>query len=94
MWGGVFLVGYVLQPDDLDVVFVGFLKGEVNHCVGGGRAVPVEFVGEDGDRVTWADDSRGLTVELYESYAGEDVQGLADGMGVPGGAGSWGEGDA
>ena len=84
----------MLEPDDLNVVVVGFLKSEMDHVVFGGCSVPVEFTGENGDSVTGADELRGLAMELDEADSRQDVKGLADGVSVPGGARSGSEGDA
>ena len=69
------------------------LDGDVGHGGGGGGSVPVLFVGWEPDDVAGTNFFDGTVFALNPSTAGGDDEGLAEGMGVPGGAGSGLEGD-
>jgi hypothetical protein len=66
---------------------------EVAHEGVGGRAVPVVFPGRVDDGVAGAHAEHRAVARADESDALGDVQGLADRMGVPVGAGARGEPD-
>ena len=84
----VFLVRDVLAPVRLwPVVRRAFGDGQVGHEVIRGGAVPVPFVGRGQDDVAGADLGDLAAAGLDAPPALEDVEGLADGVGVPRGAG-------
>ena len=86
------LFGDVFEPvDDLPVEV--FLDGDVGEGGGGGGSVPVFFVWREPDDVSGADLFDGAAGVLRPSEAGGDEEGLAEGVGVPGGAGAGLEGD-
>ena len=89
--GSVLVVGDVVAPLGLGSVLIGVKsvpEGEVGHEVVGGGAVPVPFVGRAPDGVAGADDDDVAAADLDEADAFGDVEGLADGVLVPGGAGA------
>jgi hypothetical protein len=65
----------------------GFGDGQVGHEVLGGGAVPVLLVGRRVDDVARADLGDLAAAGLHQTLSVGDVEGLADGVGVPGGAG-------
>ena len=76
----------MFEPDDLNIVFVGFLNGEMDHGVSGVGAMPVAFAGFDPHRIAWANLLNWLACQLNAANSGQDVQSLTHGMSVPGGA--------
>src|SRR3954466_6886536 len=78
--GGVFVVGEVVAPHG-----VAFGDGDVGHEVGGGAAVPVLLAAGDADDVAGTDGDERSAAGLDVADAFGDVQGLADGVVVPGG---------
>src|SRR5215217_7172874 len=92
--GRVLVVGDVVAPVGLGAVVAGgFGDGEMGHVVVGGGAVPVPPIRGRGDDVAGADLLDGAAAGLDQALAFGDVQGLADGVGVPGGVGRGGEPD-
>ena len=71
----------------------GFGDGDVGEGGGGGGAVPVFFAGREPDDVAGVDGFHGAAEALDAAGAGGDDEGLAEGMGVPGGAGAGLKGD-
>jgi hypothetical protein len=69
----------------------GFGDGQVRHEVVRGGAVPVLLAGWGPDDVAAADNDDSPTPGLHEPDAVGDVEGLAEGVGVPGAAGAGGE---
>src|SRR5712691_7371896 len=82
--GAVLLVADVLEPGDV-VAVEGLLQRDVHHV--GAGAVPVLLAGRDPDGVAGTDLAHRRPPYLHASDAGDDVQRLAERMGVPGGAG-------
>ena len=70
------------------------LDGDVGHGRGGRGAVPVLFSGRKPDDVAGTDLLDGPAPALGAAAAGGDDEGLAERMGVPGGARAGLEGDA
>ena len=91
--GLVLFITDLLHPID-DFAIKLFLDGEVGHGGGGGCAVPMFFAGRKPDDVAGLDVLDGAAPALGEAGAGGDDEGLAEGMGVPGGAGAGLKGDA
>src|SRR5215211_2627441 len=92
--GRVLVVGDVVAPVGLGAAVAGgFGDGQMGHVVVGGGAVPVPLVRGRGDDVSGADALDGAAAGLHQALAFGDVEGLADGVGVPGGAGRGGEPD-
>jgi Glucose dehydrogenase C-terminus/FAD binding domain len=90
----VLVVGDVVAPVGLgSLVARGFGDGQMGHEVVRGGAVPVPLVGGRGDDVTGSDLLDGAAAGLHQPPALGDIQGLPDGVGVPGGAGPGGEPD-
>src|SRR5579871_6562146 len=88
----VLIVGDFFEPvDGFSVEF--FLDGDVGHGGGGGGAVPVFLAGGEPDDVAGAEFFDGAAVALGPAEAGGDDEGLAEGVGVPVGAGAGFEGD-
>ena len=83
----------MLEPGDDFAVLVGFLDGDVGHEPVGGGAVPVLLAGLDVDDVAGADllDVAAAAGDVADAVG--DVERLAAGVGVPGGAGAGGEPD-
>src|SRR5579875_4152961 len=67
--------------------------GQMTHEVSGRGAVPVQLVGRGVDDVAGAQIGAVAAAGLDETAALGDVEGLADGVGVPSGAGGRGEPD-
>src|SRR3954469_21764418 len=80
----VFVVGEAVAPHG-----VAFGDGDVGHEVGGGGAVPVLFAAGDADDVAGADGEQWSAARLEVADAFGDVEGLADGVVVPGGVSTW-----
>ena len=82
----VLLVGDVVAPGGLRP-FGAFADsvphGQVSHEVVGGGAVPVPLVGRRVDRLACADLDDVAAAGLDKADAVDDVQRLADGVGVP-----------
>src|SRR5215211_7082708 len=96
LWSAVvvLVVGDVLAPVRLGPLVTGSLgDGQMGHVVVGGGTVPVPLVGGRGDDVTGPDLLDGAAAGLHQPLAVGDVQGLADGVRMPGGAGRGGEPD-
>src|SRR3954452_20843975 len=91
--GAVLLVGDVVEPGDDLTVLVCLLHRDVCHVPVGGRAVPVLLARLDVDDVARADLLDPVASGRDEADAVGDVEGLALGVVVPGGAGSRGEPD-
>ncbi len=70
-----------------------FLNRDVRHGGGVGGAVPVRFTGREPDDVAGEDVFARAAEALSPSSAAGHDQGLAEGVGVPGGAGAGFEGD-
>lgn len=70
-----------------------FGDGDVGEGGGGGGAVPVFFAGREPDDVAGVDGFHGAAEALDAAGTGGDDEGLAEGMGVPGGTGAGFEGD-
>lgn len=85
----VFLVRDVAAPDNGAPArgLVDFLDGDVDHEAVGCGAVPVVLAGLEIDPVAGADFLDGPTFVLAAADALGDADGLAVGVGVPGGAG-------
>src|SRR5208283_6137476 len=77
--------------DDLAVELL--LDGDVGHGGGGRGAVPVLLAGREPDYVAGADLLDRTAPALGASAAGGDDEGLAERVGVPGGACAGLEGD-
>lgn len=79
--------GDLFQPVGyLSVLF--FLDGDVGEGVCGGSSVPVLFVGGEPHYVAGAELFYWAAEALGPAEAGGDDEGLAEGMGVPCGAGA------
>src|SRR6266516_6780349 len=89
--GVVLLVGDVFAPGDWAAVLVGLLHGDVSHEAVGRGAVPVVFAWLEEHAVAGADLLDRIPLALAAADALGDVDGLAKGVGVPGGAGAGGE---
>src|SRR5262249_40456278 len=75
----------MLEPGDVLAVEM-LLQRNMHHVGLGAGAVPVLLVGRDPDRVARPDLADRAAPELYPADAGDHVQGLAERVGVPGGA--------
>src|SRR4051812_26314167 len=84
--GAVLLLGDVVEPGDDFTVLIGFLHGDVGHEPVWGGSVPVLLAGLDVHHVAGADLTDLAAAPCDESDAVCDVQGLALGVVVPGGA--------
>src|SRR4051812_31781062 len=82
----VLFVGHVVEPGDDVPVLVGFLHGDVCHEPFGGGAVPVFLAGLDVDHVAGPDLLYAAVAGGDEPDAVGDVERLAFGVVVPGGA--------
>src|SRR3954451_23119409 len=89
--GGVLLVCDVVAPCDGVALVVDFLHRHVGHEAVGGRAVPVVFASPEEHAVARTDDLDRTAAALAETDAFGHVDGLAVGMGVPGGSCAWRE---
>src|SRR5215217_2087292 len=92
--GAVLLVGDVLTPRDRAARVVDLLHREVGHEAGGRGAVPVVLARLEEHAVTGVDDLDRPSAALAAPDALGDVDGLAEGVGVPSGAGAGREVDA
>ena len=88
----VLLVSDVFEPVD-DFAIEAFLDGDVGHGGGRGGTVPVFFARGEPDDIAGMDFCDGSAEALGAAGAGGDDDGLAEGMGVPGGAGAGLESD-
>src|SRR6266550_2290228 len=88
-------VGYVRSPVGLRLLTVAYAcgDGEVGHEVVGRGAVPVLLVVGCVDDIAGADLDGVAAAGLYEPGSFGDVEGLAEGVGVPGAAGPGAEAD-
>src|SRR3954468_16084639 len=84
---GVLVVGDVVEPGHDPPVGVGLLDGDVGHEPVRGGSVPVLLAGFDVDHVAGSD-LLNAVVGGDEADAVGDVEGLALGVVVPGGAGA------
>src|SRR4051812_41687049 len=91
--GAVLLVGDVLEPGHDSALVVGFLYGDVGHEPTGCGAVPVFLAGFDVDDVAGADLLWRAAAAGDVADAICDVESLALGVVVPGGAGAGCESD-
>src|SRR3954452_13256912 len=89
----VLVVGDVGTPRRAVTVVVGLYHRDVGQEVGGGRTVPVPLTRRRVDHLTGADLANLAAAGLHPPAAFGHVQRLADGMRVPGGAGTWCEVD-
>src|SRR5258707_57628 len=91
----VFVVGDVFSPVGFRSLVSGdgFGDGQVAHKVVGRGAVPMPLAGRGVDDVARADLGAVTAAGLHESASLGDVEGLADGVGVPRGAGGGSEAD-
>jgi len=89
----VVLVADGIEPGCVVAMFVDFEYGYVDHKSIGGRAVPVLLAGFEEDAVTRADELEWAATALGKSNALGYKDGLAVGVGMPGGAGAWCEVD-
>src|SRR5215216_4365917 len=89
--GAVLLVADVLAPRDGAALLVDFLHRYVGHEAVRGGAVPVVLAGLEEHAVSWADDLDRSAAALTEADALGDVDGLPEGVGVPGGSRARGE---
>jgi len=71
----------------------GFGDGDVGEGGGGSGAVPVFFAWREPDDVAGVDGFHGAAGALNAAGTGGDDEGLAEGMGMPGGAGAGFKGD-
>src|SRR5918999_5120707 len=92
--GVVLLVAYVLAPGDGAARFVDLLHGYVGHEAVRGGAVLVVLTRLEEHAVAGADHLDLSAAALAEADSLGDVDGLAVGVGVPGGSGARGEVDA
>src|ERR671921_854977 len=92
--GAVLLVADVLTPRDGTALVVDFLHRKVGHEAVWGGAVPVVLAGLEEHPVARADHLDRSAAALAEADALGDVDGLAVGVGVPGGASARAEVDA
>jgi hypothetical protein len=86
--GVVLLVGDVLAPSAVVAVVVALEQGDVHHEAVGGGAVPVVLARLEEDAVAGLDGLDRAALALAEADAFGDVDGLAERVGVPGGAGA------
>ena len=88
-------VGYVRSPVGLRLLTVAYAfgDGEVGHEVVGGGAMPVLLVGGCVDDVAGSDLDDVAAPGPSQPGAFGDVEGLAEGVGVPGAAGPGAEAD-
>src|SRR6266566_5129619 len=91
--GLILIVGDRLEPGGAVAFSGAFEHGEVAHEVALGSAVPVLLARRRVDGVAGAHADDGAVAGRDEADAVGDVQRLADGMGVPVGAGAGGEAD-
>ena len=90
----VLLVGDRFEPrGGVAPVRQGLEHGEVAHEGVGGGAVPVVLAGRADDGLAGADAEHRTVAGTDEADSLGDVQGLADGVGVPVGVGAGGEAD-
>src|SRR5262249_21877550 len=80
----VLLVGDVLEPFNVLAVEV-FLQGDMHHVGIRAGAVPVLLAGRDPHGIARPNFPDRRAPELHPADAGNDVQGLAERVGVPGG---------
>src|SRR5215831_4999093 len=81
----ILLVADVFQPGDVLAV-ERLLGGDMDHAGRRRRTVPVLFVRRNPDDVARLDLADFAAPALYPARAGDDEQGLAERMRVPGGA--------
>src|SRR5437667_4077508 len=93
--GVVLVVGHVLKPGVLRAAVRARVlpQGEVDHEVVRGGAVPVLLAGGRIDDIAWVRLDDLAAAGLDQGDALDDVKGLAQAVGVPGGAGARGEPD-
>src|ERR1700746_3456578 len=82
---GILRVGDVLEPRH-GLAVEHFLHGDVHHAGVGAGAVPVLLAGRNPHGVAGADFAHRAALGLHPPDAEDDVQGLAERMGVPGSA--------
>src|SRR3974390_733023 len=78
----ILLVGDVFEPADMLAVEV-LLQCEMHHLGVGTGAMPMLLIGCDPHRVARADLAHRTAPQLHASDAGDDMQGLAKGVGMP-----------
>src|SRR5579883_2033522 len=89
----VLLVADLLHPVD-DLAVEGLLNGDMRHRRRWAGTVPMFDAGGTPDDIAGTDLRDRAAPTLRPAQAGSDDQGLTQGMGVPGGACTWLEGDA
>lgn len=86
--GTVLVVGDGFEPGGAVVVSGAFEQGEMGHEVAVGGAVPMVFSGRGVDGVACAHANDGAVAGDHEPDSVGNVQGLAEVVGVPVGAGA------
>src|SRR5215218_5571783 len=92
--GAVLVVADVTPPSDRTAGLVVLLHGDVDHEAVRRGAVPVVLARLEEDAVAGADDLDRAALALAQADALRHPERLAEGVGVPGGAGAWREVDA
>src|ERR1700722_542115 len=84
----VLLVGDVLAPSDLGAGLVGLLHGGMHHEAVGRGTMPVVLPGLEEDAVAGTNGLDWTALTLAQTHALSHEDRLAEGMGVPSGAGT------